>query len=92
MLLDLTMPGMTGEAVLRELLAIRPSVRVLLSRGFNEVEAVRHFMGKGLAGYSEAVFGAYPGGEGKGDYRRVTFHRRPYIRLSTHSSRAFRQS
>jgi two-component system cell cycle sensor histidine kinase/response regulator CckA len=55
-LLDLTMPGMNGEEVLRELQAIKPSVRVLLSSGFNEVEAIRHFTGKGLAGFIQKPY------------------------------------
>jgi len=62
-LLDLTMPEMSGEAVLGELQKIQPAVRVLLSSGFNEVEAVRRFTGKGLAGfvqkpYTSATLGA----------------------------------
>jgi PAS domain S-box-containing protein len=57
-LLDLTMPYMNGEEVLRELKIITPSVRVLLSSGFNEVEAVRHFTGKGLAGFLQKPYTA----------------------------------
>jgi len=57
-LLDLTMPLMNGEEVLRELQAINPSVRVLLSSGFNEVEAIRHFTGKGLAGFIQKPYSA----------------------------------
>jgi PAS domain S-box-containing protein len=55
-LLDLTMPYMNGEEVLRELQAIRPPVRVLLSSGFNEVEAVQRFTGKGLAGFIQKPY------------------------------------
>jgi two-component system cell cycle sensor histidine kinase/response regulator CckA len=55
-LLDLTMPYMNGEEVLRELQSIRPRVRVLLSSGFNEVEAVRRFTGKGLAGFIQKPY------------------------------------
>ena len=57
-LLDLTMPYMNGEEVLRELKIIRPSVKVLLSSGFNEVEAVRRFTGKGLAGFLQKPYSA----------------------------------
>jgi nitrogen-specific signal transduction histidine kinase/CheY-like chemotaxis protein len=57
-LLDLTMPYMNGEEVLRELKIIRPSVKVLLSSGFNEVEAVRRFAGKGLAGFLQKPYSA----------------------------------
>jgi CheY-like chemotaxis protein len=57
-LLDLTMPYMNGEEVLRELKIIRPSVKVLLSSGFNEIEAVRRFAGKGLAGFLQKPYSA----------------------------------
>lgn len=57
-LLDLTMPYMNGEEVLRELRLIRPAIRVLLSSGFNEVEAVRRFTGKGLAGFLQKPYTA----------------------------------
>jgi two-component system, cell cycle sensor histidine kinase and response regulator CckA len=55
-LLDLTMPGMTGEEAMRELQSIDPNVRVLLSSGFNEAEAVRRFIGKGLAGFIQKPY------------------------------------
>jgi len=57
-LLDLTMPYLNGEEVLRELKIILPDVRVLLSSGFNEVEAVRRFTGKGLAGFLQKPYTA----------------------------------
>jgi PAS domain S-box-containing protein len=57
-LLDLTMPYMNGEEVLRELKVITPSVKVLLSSGFNQVEAVRRFTGKGLAGFLQKPYTA----------------------------------
>jgi PAS domain S-box-containing protein len=50
-LVDLTMPEMNGEEVLRRLTAIRPGVKVVLSSGFNEVEVIQRFAGKGLAGF-----------------------------------------
>ncbi len=42
-LLDLTMPGLTGDEVLRRLRAIRADIPVLLMSGFSEVEAVARF-------------------------------------------------
>jgi PAS domain S-box-containing protein len=50
-LVDLTMPGLNGEEVLRRLTAIRSDVKVVLSSGFNEVEVIQRFAGKGLAGF-----------------------------------------
>jgi two-component system cell cycle sensor histidine kinase/response regulator CckA len=37
-LLDLSMPKMDGEEVYRELITVRPDVRVVLSSGFTEQE------------------------------------------------------
>lgn len=50
-LLDLTLPRLDGEAVFRELRALRPEVRVILMSGYNEQEVVNRFAGKGLAGF-----------------------------------------
>jgi CheY-like chemotaxis protein len=57
-LLDLTMPGMNGEEVLRHLKEIRPDVKVILSSGFSEVEVVPKFSGKGLAGFVQKPYTA----------------------------------
>ncbi len=54
--LDLTMPRMSGEEVFRELRMLQPDVRVLLMSGFNEQEAVHRFLGKGLAGFLQKPF------------------------------------
>ena len=57
-LLDMTMPIMSGEETFRELRLIRPDVQVILSSGFNEVEAIRNFNGKGLAGFLQKPYTA----------------------------------
>ncbi len=57
-LLDLTMPGVSGEEALRQLQGINAKVRVLLSSGYNEVEAVQRFAGKGLAGFIQKPYTA----------------------------------
>jgi CheY-like chemotaxis protein len=44
-LLDMTMPVMTGEEALPKLKAIRKDVRVIASSGYNEIEALRRFGG-----------------------------------------------
>jgi DNA-binding NarL/FixJ family response regulator len=41
---------MSGEETLRHLKLFSPDVKVLLSSGHNESEAIRRFAGKGLAG------------------------------------------
>jgi signal transduction histidine kinase/CheY-like chemotaxis protein len=55
-LLDMTMPVMSGEETFRELRIIRPEIKVILSSGYNEVEAIRHFTGKGLAGFVQKPY------------------------------------
>jgi PAS domain S-box-containing protein len=50
-LLDINMPGMSGEAVFRELRALNPAVRVVLSTGYSEQEAALHFADAALAGF-----------------------------------------
>ena len=50
-LMDLTMPKMGGEDCFRELRRINPKVRVVLSSGYNEQDAIQHFTGKRLAGF-----------------------------------------
>jgi len=57
-LLDLTMPVMSGEETLRQLQTMNSEVRVLLTSGYNEVEAVQRFAGKGFAGFIQKPYTA----------------------------------
>ena len=57
-LLDMTMPGLTGEETFQELLRIRPDARVVLSSGFNEMEATRRFGTEQLAGFLQKPYTA----------------------------------
>jgi two-component system cell cycle sensor histidine kinase/response regulator CckA len=57
-LLDLTMPLMSGEETLRQLQTANPTVRVLLTSGYNEMEALQRFAGKGLAGFIQKPYSA----------------------------------
>ena len=57
-LLDMTMPVMSGEEALRHLKTSQPDVKVILSSGFNEVEAIQRFTGKGLAGFIQKPYSA----------------------------------
>jgi two-component system cell cycle sensor histidine kinase/response regulator CckA len=57
-LLDLTMPVMSGEEAFRQLRTIQPAVKVVVSSGYNEVEAVRHFTAKGIAGFIQKPYTA----------------------------------
>jgi CheY-like chemotaxis protein len=57
-LLDMTMPVMSGEEAFRRLKAIRPGIKVILSSGYNEIEAIRRFPEKGLAGFVQKPYAA----------------------------------
>lgn len=57
-LLDMTMPGMSGEETFRALRRIDAKVKVVLSSGYNEQDATRHFSGKGLAGFLQKPYTA----------------------------------
>jgi CheY-like chemotaxis protein len=57
-LLDMTMPVMSGEEALVRLKSIRPDIRVVLSSGYNEADATRRFTGKGLAGFVQKPYTA----------------------------------
>ena len=57
-LLDLTMPRMDGEACYRELIGIRPGVRVILSSGYNEQEVIQRFTGEGLVRFIQKPYAA----------------------------------
>jgi PAS domain S-box-containing protein len=55
-LLDMTMPGMSGEEVFRHLKTIRSDVPIILSSGFNEQEATRRFGGLGVADFLQKPY------------------------------------
>lgn len=57
-LLDLTMPVMSGEETFPRLQAVRADVPIILSSGFSEVEAASRFAGKGLAGFLQKPYRA----------------------------------
>lgn len=57
-ILDLTMPVMSGESTLNHLRRINPAVPVVLSSGFNEAEATRRFNGDELAGFLQKPYTA----------------------------------
>jgi CheY-like chemotaxis protein len=55
-LLDMTMPKLSGEEAFREMRSLRPDVRVVLTSGYNEQDATNRFAGKGLAGFLQKPF------------------------------------
>jgi PAS domain S-box-containing protein len=55
-LLDRTMPELSGETVFEELRRIRPDARIVLLSGYSEESAREAFAGKGLAGFVHKPF------------------------------------
>jgi two-component system cell cycle sensor histidine kinase/response regulator CckA len=55
-LLDLTMPRLSGEEVFEEITKIRGDVRVVFSSGFPEQEFAKRFSGKRFAGYLQKPY------------------------------------
>jgi two-component system, cell cycle sensor histidine kinase and response regulator CckA len=47
---------MSGEEALKHLKRMRPNVKVILSSGYSEVEAVQRFTGKGLADFIQKPY------------------------------------
>ncbi len=55
---DLTMPFMDGEELFRRLQMLRPGLPVILTSGYHESAALRHFAGKGLSGFLQKPYSA----------------------------------
>lgn len=55
-LLDMTMPRMSGEETLGHLKKVNPQVRVLLMSGYSEQEASNRFNGKGVAAFMQKPY------------------------------------
>jgi len=55
-LMDMTMPKMDGKACFTELRRINPDVKVVLSSGYNQQDAVSQFSGQGLAGFLQKPY------------------------------------
>jgi two-component system cell cycle sensor histidine kinase/response regulator CckA len=57
-LLDMSMPLMSGERALREMRRIRPDLRVVVSSGYGEAEAARRFAGLEVSGFLQKPYTA----------------------------------
>ena len=55
-LLDLTMPVMSGEEAFREIQNIRSNVPIVLSSGYTEQDVAKRFTGKGPAGFVQKPY------------------------------------
>ncbi len=54
--LDLTMPGMSGEETFRELRKIRPDLQIVLSSGYNQEEVLSRFSDQDVAGFVQKPY------------------------------------
>ena len=54
--LDLTMPEMSGDDACQEIRRIKSDARVLLSSGFHEKDVTRKFADSGLAGFIQKPY------------------------------------
>jgi len=55
-LLDLTMPGLDGAEVLREIRAVNADVRVLLMSGYSEQDVLKRLKGQGRVAFLHKPF------------------------------------
>jgi PAS domain S-box-containing protein len=55
-ILDLSMPNMSGEEALPELRKIRPEVKVLVSSGYSEAETMTLFKGQQVSGFIQKPY------------------------------------
>jgi two-component system cell cycle sensor histidine kinase/response regulator CckA len=57
-LLDMTMPHLSGDEAFRQMRLISPGIRIILSSGFSEQDATSRFAGKGLTGFLQKPYRA----------------------------------
>jgi CheY-like chemotaxis protein len=57
-ILDLTMPVMSGEEALHRMRSLRTDIPIVISSGYNKAEAMRRFDGKGVAGFLQKPYRA----------------------------------
>ncbi len=55
-LLDMTMPRMSGVETFHALREIRPDIRILLTSGYNQADATSHFTADGRAGFIQKPY------------------------------------
>jgi CheY-like chemotaxis protein len=55
-LLDMTMPRPDGAETFRQLRILNPTLKVVLTSGYNEQDATSRFLGQGLAGFIQKPF------------------------------------
>ena len=58
MILDLLMPGMSGEETLKALKQINPNVAILLSSGYRESDSIPQFTDRDIVGILQKPYQA----------------------------------
>ncbi|HYQ47672.1 MAG TPA: PAS domain S-box protein, partial [Thermodesulfovibrionales bacterium] len=70
-ILDITMPVMDGITAFRELVRIRPGVKIILSSGYDDQDSLRQLASEGLAGFiKKTVHPDGPAGSDKEDQKQ----------------------
>jgi CheY-like chemotaxis protein len=57
-ILDLSMPGLSGEETLARLRRLDPTVPIILSSGYSQREAIRRFAGQTVSGFLQKPYDA----------------------------------
>ena len=57
-LLDMTMPRLSGEEVFKEMAQLQPAIPVVISSGYNDPQAAESFPQSGPAGFLQKPYGA----------------------------------
>ena len=57
-LLDMMMPGLTGEETFHELQKINPNIRVVVTSGYEEHDTIGHFVENELTGFIQKPYTA----------------------------------
>jgi PAS domain S-box-containing protein len=57
-MLDISMPGLSGEETFHALQQLNPKAKIILSSGYNEAEIVERFKGQGLTGFIQKPYRA----------------------------------
>ena len=55
-IMDLTMPTMSGEEAYRAIRTVRPDAAVIIMSGYNEIETSERFAGRGVAGFLQKPY------------------------------------
>ncbi|MEQ8188012.1 MAG: PAS domain S-box protein [Candidatus Eremiobacterota bacterium] len=55
-IMDLSMPRMDGITALKKIRHLNPEIKIILSSGYNEQEAIGHYTGHGISGFLQKPY------------------------------------